>query len=82
MHVVVLGSAPLLMQRDLSESLMGRFEVIEMTHWSFTEMQERFDFTLDQYIYFGGYPGPAHWVMCNDEARWRSEVLLSLISSP
>lgn len=79
MHVVVLGSAPLLMQRGLGESLMGRFEAIEMTHWSYSEMRDCFGFTLDQYIYFGGYPGPAHWVVEGHESRWREEVLLSLI---
>lgn len=79
MHVVVLGSAPLLMQRGLSESLMGRFELLEMTHWSYSEMRDCFGFTLDQYIYFGGYPGPASLVIQGQEARWRNEVLHSLI---
>lgn len=79
MHVVVLGSAPLLMQRGLSESLMGRFELLEMTHWSYSEMRDCFGFTLDQYIYFGGYPGPAQLVIQGQELRWRSEVLHSLI---
>jgi len=79
MHVVVLGSAPLLMQRGLSESLMGRFELLEMTHWSYSEMRDCFGFTLDQYIYFGGYPGPAPLVIQGHEVRWRNEVLHSLI---
>jgi predicted AAA+ superfamily ATPase len=79
MHVVVLGSAPLLMQRGLGESLMGRFELVAMSHWSYSEMRDCFDFTLDQYIYFGGYPGPATWVMQGQETRWREEVLHSLI---
>jgi len=79
MHVVVLGSAPLLMQRGLSESLMGRFELLEMTHWSYSEMRDCFGFTLDHYIYFGGYPGPAPWVIQGQEPRWRNEVLHSLI---
>ncbi len=79
MHVVVLGSAPLLMQRGLSESLMGRFELLEMTHWSYSEMRDCFGFTLDQYIYFGGYPGPAPLVVLGQELRWRNEVLHSLI---
>lgn len=79
MHVLVLGSAPLLVQSGLSESLMGRFELLEMTHWSYSEMSECFGFTLDQYLYFGGYPGPAHWVITGQEDRWRSEVLYSLI---
>lgn len=79
MHVVVLGSAPLLMQHGLSESLMGRFELLEMTHWSYSEMSDCFGFTLDQYLYFGGYPGPAYWVLEGQEERWRDEVLDSLI---
>lgn len=79
MHLVVLGSAPLLMQRGLSESLMGRFELLEMTHWSYSEMRDCFGLTLDQYLYFGGYPGPVHWVLEGKEDRWRDEVLHSLI---
>lgn len=78
MHVVVLGSAPLLMQENISESLMGRYETIHMTHWSFAEMRDCFDFTLKQYIYFGGYPGPAKWAH-SDEVRWRDMVKFSLV---
>lgn len=77
MHVVLIGSAPLLMQKGLSESLAGRYEVMTMSHWGFTEMQEAFDFSLEQYIYFGGYPGSA-WLI-KDEARWRRYVRDSLI---
>lgn len=77
MHVVLLGSSPWLMQRGLSESLAGRFELIHMTHWSYPEMQEAFDFTLDEYIYFGGYPGAAEFM--RDERRWRDYVRGALI---
>ena len=79
MHVVILGSAPLLMQKGLGESLMGRFELLPMTHWSYSEMRDCFGFTLDQYLYFGGYPGPAGLVTQGQEERWRAEVLHSLI---
>ena len=79
MHVVVLGSAPLLVQNGLSESLMGRFELLRMAHWSYSEMHDCFGFTLDQYVYFGGYPGPAPWVLQGNEDRWRDEVIHSLI---
>src|SRR5690606_10910790 len=37
LRVVLLGSAPLLMQRGLTESLAGRFETIHVGHWSFAE---------------------------------------------
>lgn len=77
MHVVLLGSAPLLMQKGLSESLAGRYEVIQVSHWGFAEMQQAFDFSLEQYIYFGGYPGSA--CLIKDETRWRRYVRESLI---
>ena len=77
MHVVILGSAPLLMQQGLSESLAGRFEPVRVTHWSFDEMAQAFDYGLPQYLYFGGYPGAAHVV--HDPERWRDYILGALI---
>ena len=77
LHVVLLGSAPLLMQRGLTESLAGRYEIIDVEHWSFEEMAAAFDFDLDRYVYFGGYPGPAPLV--RDEARWRAFIRRSMI---
>jgi len=78
MHVVLLGSSPLLMQQGVSESLLGRFELIRMTHWSYEEMNDAFGWSLDQYIYFGGFPGSAPWV--HDQVRWRNYVVDSLIA--
>lgn len=77
LHVVLLGSSPWLMQKGLSESLAGRYELIRMTHWAYPEMQEAFDFSLDEYLYFGGYPGSAGLI--REERRWRGYVLGSLI---
>lgn len=77
MHVVLLGSSPLLMQKGLTESLAGRYELMRATHWSFVEMHQAFDLTLNEYIYFGGYPGSARLI--RDEARWRNYVLASLV---
>ena len=66
--VILLGSSRLLLKDGLTESLFGRFELIRMTHWTFAEMHEAFDFSLDEYIYFGGYPGGA--TLRSDENRW------------
>ena len=77
MHVVILGSAPLLMQSGLTESLAGRFETIHVNHWSFAEMAAAFDFDLSTYLYFGGYPGAAQYV--HDESRWHDYVLNALV---
>ena len=77
LHVVLLGSSPWLMQKGLAESLAGRYEPIHMSHWSYSEMQEAFDFSLEEYIYFGGYPGAADRI--RDETRWRQYIRESLI---
>lgn len=77
LHVVLLGSSPLLMQQGMSESLTGRFETIQLTHWSFREMAEAFDFDLEDYLYFGGYPGAAPLI--REEPRWRNYVNTGLI---
>lgn len=77
LHVVVLGSAPLLMQAGLNESLAGRFEPIRFTHWSYLEMSEAFGLDLDRYIYFGGYPGAVPYM--HDQRRWSTYVRDGLV---
>ena len=77
LHVVLLGSAPLLMQRGMSESLAGRYETIRVPHWSFPEMSAAFDFDLPGYVYFGGYPGAAPLV--REQDRWRAYVTEALV---
>ena len=79
LKVVILGSAPLLIARGLTESLAGRFEVLHVPHWSYPEMRDAFGFTLEDYIYFGGYPGAAPLI--TDPARWRRYILDSLIET-
>jgi predicted AAA+ superfamily ATPase len=79
LRVVVLGSAPLLIQRGVTESLAGRFEMIRLPHWSFTEMEAAFGWSLDHYLFFGAYPGAAPLV--GDPPRWRRYVVDSLIET-
>lgn len=77
LQVVLLGSAPLLMQRGLADSLAGRFEVIRLPHWSAAEMGRAFGWSVEQAIYFGGYPGAAPLI--DDEARWTRYIRDALI---
>ncbi len=79
LKLVLLGSARLLISRGLGESLTGRFEVIHMRHWSFTEMRAAFGWSLKQFVFFGGYPGAASFV--DDETRWSRYVRDSLIET-
>jgi len=77
--VVLLGSSRLLIQKGLTESLAGRFETLYLGHWSYPEMQEAFDWNIQQYVYFGGYPGSASLI--NDEVRWKNYINDSLIET-
>lgn len=79
LRVFLLGSAPLLVQRGLGESLAGRFELIRFPHWSFAEMRDAFGWELSTYLFFGGYPGAA--LLVEDESRWRDYVLDSLVET-
>ncbi|MBI4209514.1 MAG: ATP-binding protein [Deltaproteobacteria bacterium] len=79
LKVVLLGSARLHIQTGLTESLAGRFEIIPVSHWSFDEMRKAFGWTLEQYIYFGGYPGSASLVA--DCQRWSRYIIESLIET-
>ena len=77
LHVVIMGSAPLLMQSGLSESLTGRFEPIRVAHWSFAEISAAFGFDLPHYLYFGGYPEA--YGLVGQEARWRDYILGAVV---
>ncbi len=79
LQVVLLGSAPLLIERGLTESLAGRFETLHLPHWSLDEMHAAFDFSLADYLYFGGYPGAAPLAV--EPSRWRRYVLDSLVET-
>ena len=60
--------APPAAYQGLSESLAGRYELMHVTYWGFAEMQQAFDFSLEEFIYFGGYLGAT---LIHDESRWQ-----------
>ncbi len=77
--VVLLGSSRVLIEKGLGESMAGRFEQIRMTHWTYPEMHEAFGFSLDQWLYFGGYPGTASLI--GDEDRFCSYINGAIIDA-
>jgi predicted AAA+ superfamily ATPase len=79
LKVILLGSAPLLIQHGLSESLAGRFETLHLPHWSLAEMRSAFGWSVDQYVFHGGYPGAAPLI--RDNARWARYILDSLVET-
>ncbi|HXG28507.1 MAG TPA: ATP-binding protein [Nevskiales bacterium] len=79
LKVLILGSAPLLIADGLTESLAGRFEMLHLPHWSFAEMHEAFGWSLEEYVFYGGYPGAAPLI--REPKRWTRYVLDSLIET-
>lgn len=79
LKAILLGSSRMLIQQGLTESLAGRFERTYLGHWTYAEMRDAFDFSLDQYIWFGGYPGSAQLI--GDEERWRRYVNDALLET-
>ena len=79
LKVVLLGSAPLLIQQGLTESLAGRFEVIPVSHWSYREMRQAFGWSWEKYVCFGGYPGSAELTV--NRERWANYIIHSLIET-
>lgn len=78
-RVLILGSSALLMQEGLTESLAGRFFLHRCTHWGYPECRDAFGWSLEQWLYFGGYPGAASFV--DDETSWKRYIADSLIET-
>lgn len=67
-RVVLSGSSSVLIKKGLQEGLTGRFEIIRSTHWSYQECRDAFGYSLENFLFFGGYPGGASLI--DDEYRW------------
>ena len=79
LKVVLLGSAPLLIAQGLTESLAGRFETIALSHWSLEEMRAAFGWSLDEFVFYGGFPGAAPLIA--EPVRWSRYIRDSLIET-
>lgn len=77
--VLIIGSSRVLLEKGLSESLAGRFEEIRMSHWSYQDMKECFDFSLEQYMFYGGYPGAA--TLIGEEDRFSQYIQSAIIEA-
>jgi predicted AAA+ superfamily ATPase len=79
LKVVLTGSSALLLEKGLSETLAGRFELIRATHWSYGEARDAFGLDVSKYIEFGCYPGSMH--LLHDITRWSSYIRDSIVES-
>jgi predicted AAA+ superfamily ATPase len=67
------------MQAGLSESLTGRFFLHRCAHWEYPECRTAFGWSLEQGLFFGGYPGAA--VFAGNEIEWKRYIVDSLIET-
>lgn len=79
LRVVLLGSSALMIQRGMRESLAGRFQLIACPHWSYSECRRAFGWTLDQFLFFGGYPGAVPLI--DDFRAWKDYIQNSLLET-
>jgi len=77
LKVIITGSSSLLLQKGLAESLMGRFEILYSQHWNYTECKEAFGYSLEDFLFWGGYPGAA--TLIEDENRWARFMGMSIV---
>jgi predicted AAA+ superfamily ATPase len=78
-RVLILGSSALMMQEGLTESLAGRFFLHRCSHWEYQECHTAFGWNLEQWIFFGGYPGAAAFT--HNESDWKRYITDSLIET-
>jgi len=79
LKVILLGSSRVMLDKGLADSLQGRFERIILSHWTYAEMRDAFGFTLEQFIYYGAYPGAAELI--GDPERWRNYISGSIVDA-
>ncbi len=78
-RLLILGSSALLIHQGLTESLAGRFFLNRFTHWGYFECANAFGWSLDDWLYYGGYPGGN--VFKSDDVQWKQYISNSLIDT-
>jgi len=76
---VLLGSSSLEIQKGLTESLTGRFQLIKAYHWNFSESQEGYGLSFEEFLKFGGYPGSYELFQLGGD--WANYVKTSIIET-
>jgi uncharacterized protein len=76
---ILLGSSSLEIQKGLTESLTGRFQLIKVHHWNFRESLEGYGLSFEEFLKFGGYPGAYELIKNNQD--WISFVKTSIVET-
>lgn len=73
---ILLGSSSLEIQKGLTESLTGRFQLYKAFHWNYEESQSGYGLTFSDYLKIGGYPGS---YLFKDRSDWKKYVKQSIV---
>jgi predicted AAA+ superfamily ATPase len=76
---ILLGSSSLEIQRGLTESLTGRFQLIRAYHWNYRESHAGYGISFEEYLKYGGYPGS--YPMIRNEGEWSGYLKNSIIET-
>lgn len=79
---ILLGSSSLKIQKGLTESLTGRFQVINVYHWNFLETKKLISISLEDFLKMGGYPGSYKFIKKRDmfESFIKSSIIEPVIN--
>jgi predicted AAA+ superfamily ATPase len=76
---VLLGSSSLDLHVGLTESLTGRFQLIQAYQWNYAESKKGYGLDFNEYLKFGGYPGS--YDLRDDLQKWQSYVRHSIVET-
>jgi hypothetical protein len=78
--MVLLGSSSLQIQTGLSESLTGRFQLIQASHWDFSKSQKLAStMNVESFVKYGGYPGS--YSLLKKPDQWSKYIQASIIET-
>ena len=77
LKILITGSSSLLLQKGMEDSLMGRFEVLHSPHWNYAECRQAFEYTLEDFLLYGGYPGASK--LKDQPIRWARYMQASIV---
>ena len=75
--LILTGSSSLQVEKGLTETLAGRFELLRAEHWNLAEAKEILNMDAEQFIEFGCYPGGVSFL--KDISRWASFIRDSIV---
>ncbi len=81
-HIVLTGSAALGVGAGVNETMAGRFELLELRHWSPRDIARAFGLrkadACEQYVRLGSFPGAES--LKPDSLRWRAYMRDAIVS--